>query len=73
MLVLPDRSGLNPSPTALFASLSGPRIAPPSRAPVIDDTARPLAYTVRETPLAAGDPVGIYVPWRLARISIEGA
>lgn len=73
VLVLPDRSGLNPSPTALFASLSGPRIAPPSRAPVIDDTARPLAYTVRETPLAAGDPVGIYVPWRLARISIEGA
>lgn len=73
VLAGPPRSGPKPSPTALFASLSGPRIAPPSRVTAIDDTARPLAYTVRDTPLAAGDPVGIYVPWRLARIEVEGA
>ncbi|MFZ5700787.1 MAG: strawberry notch-like NTP hydrolase domain-containing protein [Pseudomonadota bacterium] len=70
---VPVPPGLRPAPSALFASLSGPRIAPPSRAPVIDDTARPLGYSVRETPLAAGDPVGIYVPWRLSRIAIDDA
>ena len=67
------RPARKPSPSALFASLSGPRIAAPSRSAAIDERARPLRYTVRATPLAASDPVGIYVPWRLARIEIEGA
>ncbi|MBB3357035.1 MULTISPECIES: strawberry notch family protein [unclassified Novosphingobium] len=38
-----------------------------------DTSPRPLVYTVRETPLSAGDPVGHYAPWRPARIAIEGA
>ncbi|MDE1915936.1 MAG: strawberry notch family protein [Sphingomonadales bacterium] len=73
LLAGPPRSGFKPSPTALFASLSGPRIAPRSRVTAIDDVPRLLDYTVRETPLAADDPVGIYVPWRLARIEIPNA
>jgi hypothetical protein len=61
------------SPASLFAKLSGPRILAPKREPRIDDVPRLLDYTVRETPLPAGDPVGIYVPWRLARIEIVRA
>ncbi|WP_294131739.1 strawberry notch family protein [Sphingobium sp.] len=61
------------SPAPLFAKLSGSRILAPKREPRIDDVPRLLDYIVRETPLPAGDPIGIYVPWRLARIAIEGA
>lgn len=32
-----------------------------------------LPYTVLETPVPAGDPVGLYAPYRVARIKIEGA
>ena len=62
-----------PSPSALFASLAGPRLVAPKREPSIDDVPLPLDYTVLDTPRPAGDPVGIYVPWRLARIEIAGA
>lgn len=49
-----------------------PRIAPPEREP-IDTEAKPVNYAIRDEPLPLGDPVGIFAPWRLARIDIEGA
>ncbi|QCI92335.1 strawberry notch family protein [Novosphingobium sp. EMRT-2] len=61
------------SPSALFAGLAGPRLVTPKREPRIDDVPLPLDYSVRDMPLPAGDPVGIYVPWRLSRIEIAGA
>jgi predicted RNA methylase len=62
-----------PSPSSLFTNLTGSSLATPKREPRIDDVPRLLDYIVRDTPLAAGDPVGIYVPWRLARIQIPSA
>src|SRR3546814_17670503 len=67
------RPALGPSSSSLFSGLAGPRIIAPSRIAAKDDSARPLAYSVRDTPLPVGDPVGIYAPWRLARIDIPGA
>ena len=71
--VIPMRPALGPSSSSLFSGLAGPRIIAPSRIAAKDDSARPLAYSVRDTPLPVGDPVGIYAPWRLARIDIPGA
>jgi hypothetical protein len=34
---------------------------------------RPLSYECRQSPRPAADPVGIYAPWRLARIDILDA
>ena len=62
-----------PSPSALFAGLAGSRLVTPKREPRVDDVPCPLDYSVRDMPLPAGDPVGIYVPWRLSRIEISGA
>jgi hypothetical protein len=67
------RPVVKPSPSLLFANLTGSRLATPKREPRIDDVPRLLDYAVRGTPLPAGDPVGIYVPWRLARIEIPNA
>lgn len=61
------------SPSALFTSLVGSRLATPKREPRIDDAPRLLDYLVRDAPLPAGDPIGIYVPWRLARIEVPTA
>ncbi len=62
-----------PSASPLFTNLTGTRLAAPKREPRIDDIPRMLDYSVRDAPLPAGDPVGIYVPWRLARIEIPAA
>ncbi|MDB5687265.1 MAG: methylase [Rhizorhabdus sp.] len=84
---LPDRGSptgrLRPTPdvlparpmTSLAPSLalrSRPRLAAPPHA-VDRQPARLLCYMVRSEPRAAGTPIGLYVPWRLARIDIEGA
>ncbi|AMK23209.1 strawberry notch family protein [Sphingobium sp. TKS] len=58
---------------SLFENLSRPRIVVPARIAAKGDEARPLAYAIRDTPRPAGDPVGIYAPWRLARIDIDDA
>ncbi|MGB3803969.1 MAG: strawberry notch family protein [Sphingopyxis granuli] len=47
-------------------------LAPPERE-IVDMTASPVAYTIRDQPLAAGEAAGIFVPWRLSRIEIAGA
>ena len=71
--VIPMRPALRPSSSSLFSGLAGPRIIAPLRIAATDDLAQPLAYSVRDAPLPVGDPVGIYAPWRLARIDIPGA
>ena len=58
---------------SLFRTLSATPLAAPARIAANNANAVPLSYAVRDTPLPVGDPVGIYAPWRLARIAIDGA
>ncbi|MAC59977.1 MAG: methylase [Novosphingobium sp.] len=69
----PVRVAARPAASPLFSGLASPCRTIPRRDPRVDDAAKPLEYTVRQTPLPAGDPVGIYVPWRLSRIEIPRA
>ena len=71
--VVPVRPSLKPASASLFSGLAGPRVIAPSRIAAKDDPPQPLAYSVRDTPLPVGDSVGIYAPWRLARIEIPDA
>ncbi|ODU67762.1 MAG: methylase [Novosphingobium sp. SCN 66-18] len=61
-----------PSDTSIFGEIGKRILTTPARI-AADTSARALVYAVREIPLPAGDPVGHYAPWRLARIAIEGA
>ena len=58
---------------AMLARVTSSATLAPKQTIVTDQTARPLAYSVLLSPKAAADPVGIYVPYRVARIEIEGA
>ena len=58
---------------SLFAKTKPARMLAPPERETIDMTANPVAYTVRDQPLAAGEAAGIFVPWRLSRIEIPGA
>lgn len=75
--VRPAIATLAAKPTVRSLFASGPRSPLPRlRArPVVavDGTVEPLIYTVRDTPLPAGDQIGIYVPWRLSRMDVPGA
>ena len=71
--VIPFRPALKSGSASLFSGLASPKVIAPSRIAAKDDRAEPLAYSVRDAPLPVGDPVGIYAPWRLARIDIPGA
>ena len=64
----------NPGTGGLLGSLRAgrPLMPAPARADV-DQTAIPLAYDVLPSPRPAEQPVGIYVPYRLARVDIAGA
>ncbi len=59
----------------LFASGARPAMPRPKPRPVVavDGLVEPLAYSVRDTPLPAGEQIGIYVPWRLSRMDIPQA
>ncbi len=61
-----------PSPSPIFARTASRPPALPSRIAAQADMARPLDYRLLDTPLAPGEPVGIYTPWRLARMVIDG-
>ncbi|NML91237.1 methylase [Sphingobium sp. TB-6] len=67
--------GAKPVVRSLFASGTRSPMPRPKSQPVaaVDGTVEPLAYTVREAPLPAGDQIGIYVPWRLSRMDIPDA
>lgn len=58
--------------SALLAP-SGRRIEAPLRIAAQSGEIKPLSYAVRDTPRPAGEPIGIYAPWRLARINIADA
>jgi len=60
------------SPSAIFGGLQKRVLAAPDRI-AADSSAKPVIYQIRDTPLPAGDPIGHYAPWRLARIDIQGA
>ncbi|MCP3732159.1 strawberry notch family protein [Sphingomonas sp. MG17] len=68
------------SPTApprrtkrLFGSVSRGRLSAPAIEALVDGTPRLLDYEIFEAPPAAGEQIGIYVPWRLTRMAIPGA
>jgi hypothetical protein len=60
-------------PSAIFGGLQKRMLAAPDRI-AADSSVRPLVYAVRETPLAAGDPVGHYAPGvqRASRSTVRG-
>ncbi|BAI99021.1 MULTISPECIES: strawberry notch-like NTP hydrolase domain-containing protein [Sphingobium] len=62
-----------PAAGSLLGKLSAPRTLAPKAVAATDNAPRPLDYAVREHPLPAEEPVGVYVPYRVARIDIEGA
>ncbi|KXU33068.1 methylase [Sphingobium sp. 22B] len=64
-----------PTVRPLFASGTRPPMPRPKPRPVVavDGMVEPLSYSVRETPLPAGEQIGIYVPWRLSRMDIPQA
>ncbi|MBV1686421.1 strawberry notch family protein [Novosphingobium sp. G106] len=55
---------------SLLAGLGSRRPAAPPPKPVISDVAEPLVFEALEEPPAHGDPVGVYVPWRLTRFAL---
>ncbi|MBL0914148.1 MAG: methylase, partial [Sphingopyxis sp.] len=57
---------------ALFADIVGRPPAAPQRI-IEPHAATALDYKARAVPLAPGDPIGIYAPWRLSRITISEA
>ncbi|WP_375195581.1 strawberry notch-like NTP hydrolase domain-containing protein [Sphingobium sp.] len=63
--------GARPSP--LFSALAASRLAPPTRRPDEKDDLEPINYQILDEPVPPGAPVGLYTPWRLARMTIEGA
>lgn len=80
-------SGAPPAPTATapvprLAPRSAPSLLLPGSSTMLAKPLRPtgdaagappLSYRARSEPRSAGDPVGIYAPWRLARIDIDEA
>jgi hypothetical protein len=54
----------------LFSRSATPRAITPPQVEHPDHEVRPVHYDLRATPLPMGEPVGIFAPWRLARIDI---
>jgi hypothetical protein len=66
----------NAAPPVAVPLFGSARKATPLRpVPVkaMNGAAQPLAYSLLDTPLPAGEQIGIYVPWRLSRMTIPGA
>lgn len=59
--------------STLFAGFAGRPLTAPQRIAATAQPPEPLDYSSRAEPLAAGDPIGIYSPWRLSRIIIPDA
>lgn len=57
----------------LLAMLGRTGIARPAAPKPIESEPRALDYAVLDTPAATGEQIGIYVPWRLARMTIPNA
>lgn len=67
LLAAPARAG------SLFARVEPLRPITPPPAPMIAGEPELLAYEALATPPAAGEQIGIYVPWRLARMAFTDA
>ena len=61
------------TPRGLLGGVCARRLQAPIAAPPIEQEVPLLSYRLRDTPRAVGEAVGIYAPWRLARIDIPGA
>jgi len=57
----------------LLGRINAPALALPARPGAISGEAEPLVYRVIATPAPVRDPVGIYMPWRLARMEFPCA
>lgn len=57
----------------LLSGLAGKKPLPPAAKPRPADQPEYLDYTVLDEPPAAGESIGIYLPWRSTRLSIPGA
>lgn len=64
---------LCPPQHSIFARTVSRQLAPPSRIAAQGDMAQPLDYRILDVPLPPCAPVGLYAPWRLARVVIKGA
>ena len=62
-----------PRSGGLLGRAVAPRALEPQVLKTEDQTPTALAYTALSEPRPAEDPTGIYVPYRVARIAIEGA
>jgi len=62
-----------PGGAPLLAAARPPGSLVPRVAIPVDHSAHLLAYTVLDEPRSAEEPVGIYVPYRIARLDIAGA
>ena len=75
LCTIASRQGVKPSNSGLMRRFATPKpIAP--RPPMLDLTgsdAREIAYRPRSVARPAGDPVGIYAPYRVARIDFTAA
>jgi len=72
----PVRPGLSaPRRLSLFGRATGPRPAAPVPAPGRADRSapEPVSVSVLDEPAPAGDPAGIYLPWRASRLQLPGA
>jgi hypothetical protein len=58
--------------SSLFGKLPTSRVAAPKPVAIQSNDAQPLDYIVLDTPRPVAEPIGIYVPYRLARIDISG-
>ena len=59
-------------PSSLLSSVRKGSPIQPKTTVAIDEPPAPLKYRVLEAPRSAEEPVGIYVPYRVARIEFEG-
>ncbi|HEX7782746.1 MAG TPA: strawberry notch family protein [Sphingobium sp.] len=66
-------SSPRPSANSIFARTASRQLAPPDRIAAQGDMVQPLDYQLLDVSLPPGPPVGLYSPWRLARIMIDGA
>ena len=57
----------------LFGGVAVHRLSSPEPAPAVENEVPLLSYTLLDEPRPVGEVVGIYAPWRLARIDIPGA
>lgn len=53
----------------LFAGVRRQAVALPTAATIRATEPEPVCYEVLETPVPAGEQIGIYVPWRLSRMA----